>query len=81
MRHHATSSSQSPPTITVHRIQQAIRSASRSKLRWVSIRQPHTATGRISMIGAEPENLHQEIGADRAGIADDVANRRAMSRG
>jgi hypothetical protein len=41
------------PTI-VQRIQQPSRNASRSKVRWVSMRQPHTATGRISMMAPKP---------------------------
>src|SRR5450631_912880 len=43
-----------PADITAHRIQHASRSASRSKVRWVSMRQPRTATGRISMIAPRP---------------------------
>ena len=43
-----------PAAITVQRIQQPSRSASRSKVRWVSMRQPHTAIGRISMIAPRP---------------------------
>ena len=43
-----------PAAITVQRIQQPSRSASRSKGRWVSMRQPHTATVRISMIAPSP---------------------------
>ena len=43
-----------PAAMMVQRIQQPSRSASRSKLRWVSMRQPHTAIGRISMIAPSP---------------------------
>ena len=43
-----------PAASAAHKIQQPSRSASRSKLRWVSMRQPHTATGRISITAPRP---------------------------
>lgn len=43
-----------PAAIVVHSTQQPSRSASRSNGRCVSIRQPHTATGSISMIAPSP---------------------------
>ena len=43
-----------PAAMIVQRIQHPSRSASRSKVRWVSMRQPQIAMGRISMMAPRP---------------------------
>ncbi|MFK4562570.1 hypothetical protein ABIF95_005100 [Bradyrhizobium ottawaense] len=43
-----------PAAITVQRIQEPSRSASRSNARWVIMRQPQTATVRTSMMAPSP---------------------------
>ena len=51
------------------------RSHSRRSGRWLASRQPQSAIGSTHGDGAEPEQLHHQIGHDRARLADQIVHR------